>query len=74
MTLNQIMKKIAMENRTTPGHVRREMEAAMEEARKSSDPAVQARWAAIPHKGNEVTPEELVNYIASVLSLSSRAK
>lgn len=71
MTLDKIIKKIAKQHHTTPEQVRREMEAAMEEPKRSHDPAVQARWNAIPHKGEDVTLEELINYIASIAKLSS---
>ena len=72
MTLDNIIKQIAKTHHTTPTQVRRQMEAAIEEAKRSKDPAVQARWAAIPHKGDEVTLEDLINYIASFSRLSSQ--
>lgn len=71
MTLDKIIKQIANQHHTTPEHVRREMEAAMNEAKRSIDPAVQARWNAIPHKREEVTLEEFINYIASFANLIS---
>lgn len=71
MTLNKIIKQIAKENHTTPEKVRREMEAAIEAGKRSSDPAVQARWAAILHKGSEVTLEDVIYYIAKLAELSS---
>lgn len=71
MTFDKIIKKIAKQHHTTPEQVRREMEAAMEEAKRSHDPAVLAHWNAIPHKGEDVTPEELITYIASIAKLSS---
>ena len=43
MTLNKIIKTIAKQHHTTPERIRREMEKAMEEAKGSQDPAVQAR-------------------------------
>ena len=66
MTFDKIIKMIAKQHHTTPEHVRREMEAAMKEANRSKDSAVQVRWNAIPHKGEEVTLEEFINYIASI--------
>lgn len=70
MTFDKIIKMIVKQHHTTPEQVQREMEAAMEEAKTSHDPAVQARWNAIPHKGEDVTLEELINYIASIAKLS----
>ena len=64
--LDMIIENIAKQNHTTVAEVRNEMIAAMEEARQSSDPAVQARWANIPHKGNEPTIEEFVSYLARI--------
>ena len=71
MTLNKIIKQIAKENHTTPEKIRREMEAAIEAGKRSSDPAVQARWAAIPHKGAEVTLEDVIYYIAKLAKMLS---
>jgi len=71
MTLDKIIKEIAKQHHTTPEQVRREMEAAMAEAKQSKNPAVQARWASIPHKGDEVTLEELIDYIAFIVKISS---
>lgn len=71
MTLDKMIRQIAKKHHATPEQVRREIEAAMEEAKRSQNPAVQARWAAIPHQGDEVTPEDLINYIASLSRLSS---
>lgn len=71
MTLNKIIKQIAKQNHTTPEKVRREMEAAMEAGKRNPDPATQARWAAIPHKGSEVTLEDMIYYIAKLAEMSS---
>ena len=68
MTVNNIIKKIAKQQHTTPERIRREMEKAMEEAKRSKDPAVQARWAAIPHKGTDVTLEEFLTYVAGIVN------
>lgn len=67
MHLNQIIAQIARKNRTTPQQIRSEMEAAMKEAMKNPDPVIQARWAAIPRKGSEITLEEFVNYCSQQL-------
>ena len=66
MTVDNIIKKIAKQQHTTPERIRKEMEKAMEEAKRSQDPAVQARWAAIPRKGTDVTLEEFLTYVAEI--------
>lgn len=71
MTLDSIIKMIAQKHQTTPTHIRQEMEAALQEAKSSTDPVVKARWAAIPHDGDEVTLEELIEYFAMISRLSS---
>lgn len=71
MTIDKIIKQIAKQHHTTSEHVQREMEAAMKEAKRNKDPAVQARWKAIPHKGEEVTLEEFINYIALIAKFTS---
>ncbi len=60
--LNTILEAIAKENHTTPEIVRSEMEAAMKAAQKSCSPQAQAKWAAIPRKGAEITLEEFIEY------------
>lgn len=59
-----VLSQVAKECRTTPEQVRMEMQRAMDAARQNPDPAIQAKWAAIPRKGDEVTLEELMEYVA----------
>ena len=61
--LEQILEQIAKANNTTPKEVRREMQLAMEAGLASNDPAIQARWAAIPRKGGRLTLEEFLEYL-----------
>ncbi len=61
-----VLTQIARKNNTTKEHVRREMQYAMDMAMASPDPLVQARWAAIPRKGEKLTLEEFVSYMASL--------
>lgn len=42
----------------------KEIELAIDEAMKSDDPLVQARWKLIPRKGEKPTAEEFVDYVA----------
>ena len=60
--VDQILLKIAKEENVTIDTVRREILLAMEEAQKSTDPQVQARWASIPKKGTTITIEEFLDY------------
>lgn len=60
--MDRILNQIAKSHQTTPQIVRKEMEFALEEAQKSTDPAVQAKWATIPRKGDNVTLEEFMEY------------
>lgn len=62
-----ILEQIARDNHTTKQHVRQEMQLAMDLAMKSPDPIIQARWASIPKKGEQLTLEEFVAYMASQL-------
>ena len=66
MKFEDIFAQIAKKNHTTPEVVRTEMQYAMDMAMQSLDPAVQARWAAIPRKGDKPTLEEFVCYLASL--------
>ena len=66
MKFEDILAQIAKKNHTTPEVVRTEMQNAMDMAMQSLDPAVQARWAAIPRRGDKPTLEEFVCYLASL--------
>ncbi|MBO7184181.1 MAG: sporulation initiation factor Spo0A [Oscillospiraceae bacterium] len=61
----EILIQIAKKNHSTPENVRKEMQYAMDMAMASSDPAVQARWATVPRKGERPTLEEFVCYMVS---------
>lgn len=60
-----IIEQIAKDAHTTPAQVLRKMEAAMKAGQSNPDPAIQAKWAAIPKKGKELTVEEFVEYCAA---------
>lgn len=64
--IEAVLAQIARKNNTTKEHVRRELQYAMDIAMASPDPAVQARWAAIPRKGEKPTLEEFICYMASL--------
>ena len=63
--LNDILKNIAIEYHTTIDDVRTEMLIAIKEAQQSTDPAVQARWNAIPRTGEELSLEEFIAYCST---------
>lgn len=70
--MQEILNKIAASHHTTPGgEVRLEMEPAMEAGQRAPDPVVQARWNAIPRKGEKLTLEEFIEYVAAVATLLS---
>ena len=63
---DNVIAEIAKKNRTSPDKIREEMQHAMDMAMQSSDPAVQARWALVPRKGDTPTLEEFVCYLVSL--------
>lgn len=66
---DRILLKVAQENHVSLDTVRKEILLAMEEAQKSTDPQVQAKWASIPRKGSEITIEEFLEYCVAQISL-----
>ena len=63
--LKNKIKNIAIEYHTTIDDVRTEMLIAIKEAQQSTDPAVQARWNAIPRNGEELSLEEFIAYCST---------
>jgi len=61
----KLLKSIAENEGTSPESVLIEIETALAAARSDPDPALQALWAAIPHKGKWPTAEEVVGFIAA---------
>ena len=43
----------------------------MKEAQKTTNPRAKALWASIPHKGDEITLEEFISYIATLAKIIS---
>lgn len=58
------LQRIALENGVSVAEVRQEIEAALAAGRSSDDPQVQARWAAIPCRGQQPTVEEVIIHLA----------
>ena len=67
MTFEETIRQVAKQHHTTPEVVLKEIEQAMEQAQKHTDSRVQTRWASIPHKGDKITAEEFISYIAAVV-------
>ena len=59
--------KMAKDKGINEAEIRHEMELAIAEGMKSTDPDVIAKWKSIPHKGDAPTPEELIAYITTEL-------
>lgn len=61
--LDRILIQVAAQNHTTVDNVRKEIQIAMDIAMNSPNPATRTKWAAIPHKGEKPTMEELIEYV-----------
>ena len=61
------LKKLAKQKGLSEATVKHEIEIAIAEAMKSTEPQAQAFWKAIPHKGERPTPEEVITYIADMV-------
>jgi len=58
------LQQLAKKESISVEAVRREIELAIAAARESPDPAAQAFWKSVPHKGEYPTPEEVIVHIA----------
>lgn len=74
MDFNEIIKLIAIANNTTPEEVYAEMQIALDAAYQNTDPDVQKEWSKIPLQGNRPTPEEVIPFLAMMLSASESAE
>ena len=70
MNINEIIKQVAMAHNTTPEEVYVEMQIALDAAFQSKDPNVQKEWAKVPLNGNHPTPEDVIPFLAMMLSAS----
>lgn len=61
-----IFERIAQEEETTVEEVRANIEAALAAGKESTDPEIQARWAAVPHEGDQPTLNEILTYITQL--------
>ena len=60
------LKQLAKREGVSVETVRHEIEIAIAEARKSTDPKAQAFWKSVPHKGEYPTPEEVIVHLAGM--------
>lgn len=56
---------------TNPRNVRKEIQKAIDEAIASPNPEIRAYWENIPKKGNKLTPEEAIEFLANELKKES---
>lgn len=63
----EILKKIAKENGTTPENVRLEMQQAIDAAYAQKDTSVQSPWDALMFESGKPTPEEFILQLAMLL-------
>lgn len=61
----KIYQQIAIKNHTTVDKVKKEIKLAMLIGMSNQDPAIQKRWAEIPHDGDVPSPEELLIYLSA---------
>ena len=73
MDFNESIKLIAIANNTTPEEVYAEMQIALDAAYQNTDPDVQKEWSKIPMKGDRPTPEDVIPFLAMMLSASETA-
>lgn len=60
------LKQLAKKEGVSVETVRHEIEIAIAEARKSTDPKAQKFWKTVPHKGEYPTPEEVIVHLAGM--------
>lgn len=72
MKARKAISRIATENGVTVKEVREEIQKAIEEGMKSSDPQAIELWKNCPKKGEKPTPEELIEYISKIAKRDSR--
>ena len=65
--IGRSLKKIAAKEGVSTDEVRRDIEIAITAAKNNLDPAIQAFWASIPRKGETLTVEEAIAYIAKMV-------
>lgn len=70
-SFEEIIKRIAQENRSTPENVLHEMQLAIDEAYNHHDACAQPLWDMMTFTGGRPTPEEFMLQIAMMLDEGS---
>ena len=70
MNFKEIITQVAIANNTTPEEVYSEMQIALDAAFQNPDPNVQKEWATVPLSGNHPRPEDVIPFLAMMLSAS----
>lgn len=73
MNARKIIKKVARMHKVSEEEVREQLLFAMRVAASDPNPAVRARWAAIPKKGETPTVEEFIQYLGKQVSAAKPA-
>lgn len=64
MNYDEIIKKIAIENKTSVEEIIKELEQTIDDAMQNPDPSIRKKWENIPRKGDKPTPAEFIAYIS----------
>ena len=71
MKAKNAISKVAAENGVTVKEVREEIQKAIDEGMKSTDPKAIELWKNCPKKGEKPTPEEVIEYISKLAKQDS---
>ncbi len=63
MKANKALEVIALKHGVSVEEIRKEIQFAIDEGMKNSNPQIQAYWNSIPCRGNKPTPEEVIVHI-----------
>ncbi|WP_416326190.1 sporulation initiation factor Spo0A [[Eubacterium] hominis] len=65
--MKEIVKMIATDENQKEEDIYREMQIAIDQAYFNDDPMIKKRWERIPHEGVKPTPEDVVDYLVTLL-------
>lgn len=63
------IREMAKQQGITVQELLASMQDALDEGMRSPDPAVQAEWHSIPHKGEKPTPQEVMAHIVKKIRM-----
>lgn len=69
-SIEKCFKKVAKQNGISVEEVKSEIQSAIEIAMLNPDPAIREQWNQIPHKGETVSPEEIIAYLINKINES----